>query len=387
MEGGLQAGAEAWHRDCFKCSACGAPMDAGVRFARGPAGELLCAKDALVALGTPCSGCGEAITGEMFRALEACWHKHCFRCWGCKRELADGQFVPYEGRSFCTKCYAEECTEQLDCAACGERIRGAHASLFERPYHSGCVACAECRQTLAVDAAAYVFEGAIFCEEHYRARLPRCTGCGKVVETEHLCVNHGELRHAHCLNCFVCDTALEAEGAFLRAGFVVCDEHSTGDLPEEKQREMEAAAARASGKRAVLREWLGRRRLGQYLDVLAKSGVDSVKAVSELTEEGLRATGVKPRHLRRFLEDAPRVKGSPEAVAPSGAAGGALAAAERAGPAHSPTGLQVTGAALPLRSSAGARRKRTAHLGGRVGTRTARSARHSAGQARRAKHG
>lgn len=55
---------------------------------------------------TICRACGKQVyQTELIRALNADWHKTCFRCDACKKCLTAGSYVDHDGKPFCKNCY------------------------------------------------------------------------------------------------------------------------------------------------------------------------------------------------------------------------------------------------------------------------------------------
>tara|TARA_R110002050_G_scaffold274226_1_gene418602 strand:- start:1769 stop:2236 length:468 start_codon:yes stop_codon:yes gene_type:complete len=51
-----------------------------------------------------CVHCNEPIVGNALTVFQKSWHPHCFKCFGCKRNLGQ-EFVPWDGKPMCSHCY------------------------------------------------------------------------------------------------------------------------------------------------------------------------------------------------------------------------------------------------------------------------------------------
>ncbi|TRY89336.1 hypothetical protein DNTS_003605 [Danionella cerebrum] len=78
------------------------------------------------------------------------WHRECFTCIGCKRQLAGQRFTSRENYPYCLDCfsnlYAKKC---VGCTKPITSLAGAkYISFEERQWHSECFTCMQCSVSL-----------------------------------------------------------------------------------------------------------------------------------------------------------------------------------------------------------------------------------------------
>ncbi|XP_058806357.1 LIM domain kinase 1 isoform X2 [Phymastichus coffea] len=103
----IQALGQEWHIDCFRCSACDAPLSSWY-FEKD--GLLFCKDDYWAAYGEACQGCGDIITGPVMLAGDHKFHPECFACNSCGTFIGDGESYALVERSklYCGVCYKRQ---------------------------------------------------------------------------------------------------------------------------------------------------------------------------------------------------------------------------------------------------------------------------------------
>nr|KAF6505171.1 four and a half LIM domains 5 [Rousettus aegyptiacus] len=97
-----------------------------------------------------CSFCKKVITsgGVTFRGEP--WHKECFLCSGCRKELCEEEFMSRDDYPFCLDCYNRLYAKK--CVACTKPITGLKGVKFicfqDRQWHSECFNCGKCSVSL-----------------------------------------------------------------------------------------------------------------------------------------------------------------------------------------------------------------------------------------------
>ncbi|KAJ8679115.1 hypothetical protein QAD02_014902 [Eretmocerus hayati] len=103
----IQALGQEWHVDCFRCSACDAPLSSWY-FEKD--GLLFCKEDYWAAYGEACQSCGHIITGPVMLAGDHKFHPECFACNFCGSFIGDGESYALVERSklYCGVCYKQQ---------------------------------------------------------------------------------------------------------------------------------------------------------------------------------------------------------------------------------------------------------------------------------------
>ncbi|CAH2052611.1 unnamed protein product, partial [Iphiclides podalirius] len=112
----VSASGQDWHKECFRCSVCDAPLSTWY-FEKG--GLLFCRNDYWARYGDNCQQCTQVITGPVMAAGEHRFHPECFACTACGAHVEDGEPYALLERS---KLYCGAC-----CGGAMRSTRGAHA--------------------------------------------------------------------------------------------------------------------------------------------------------------------------------------------------------------------------------------------------------------------
>lgn len=188
-----------------------------------------------------CAGCGRAIEGRYFTALNRAWHRECFRCAGCGRVIAENKFYHRSGVPYHEQCYHERFSER--CAACGRPITGQCTTAMGRKWHPEHFVCAHCHQPFA-GRSYYERGGQPYCESCYDQLFrQRCTVCGNPIKgtyyTDHWGNSYCKAHENTTPRCFSCGRLiaqrLTGGGVRFRDGRTMCNLcRKTGiDTPEQ----------------------------------------------------------------------------------------------------------------------------------------------------------
>jgi len=131
------------HVECFKCAKCQEPLTS-FRYIDGAYLCPRCAHEQRPP--ATCVACGETIVGsEPIVALNAEWHRTCFRCAQCRRQLTN-DFVELHGRPYCPPedkpCY--RIAQGKICCVCSNVLDASYLTVFDRFYHRTCFCCSGC---------------------------------------------------------------------------------------------------------------------------------------------------------------------------------------------------------------------------------------------------
>ncbi|HKP51064.1 MAG TPA: protein DA1 [Chloroflexia bacterium] len=124
-----------------------------------------------------CAGCRKSIMGEYVRVLGADWHRDCFRCAACGQPAGREGFIEHEGRAYHVACYHERFSPR--CAACGKVITGKYTNALGKSWHVEHFVCAQCGKPFA-GRSFFERDGKAYCETDFHLLFsPKCTVCGE----------------------------------------------------------------------------------------------------------------------------------------------------------------------------------------------------------------
>ncbi|KAG4065483.1 hypothetical protein HA402_009044 [Bradysia odoriphaga] len=99
----IKALGQTWHEDHFVCGGpCMKPMSGESFFERD--GKPYCREDFENIFAAKCKGCEKPISDKAIVALEAKWHKDCFKCKACQEPITANTFAVEDNQPLCTSC-------------------------------------------------------------------------------------------------------------------------------------------------------------------------------------------------------------------------------------------------------------------------------------------
>ncbi|CAG5866127.1 unnamed protein product [Menidia menidia] len=167
-----------WHEDCFLCRGCQKPIGAAA-FVPDQDGFYCqpCHEDRL----PRCGLCRKALTRGGVAYQDQVWHRDCFLCWGCRAPLAGQPFVPQGGgpegggaegggpeggRPHCVRCFGRLYGQR--CSGCRAAITGfgdsSYVSFQDLRWHRPCFKCSGCSVSL-VGCSFYPDRDRILCRD------------------------------------------------------------------------------------------------------------------------------------------------------------------------------------------------------------------------------
>jgi len=110
-----------------------------------------------------CASCGGELSGQVAKALDRLWHKDCFTCKTCHKSLVSTSFVPDDsGNPMCSDCY--ETRNLKKCSKCGQAIKTAYMEAGNSTYHKKCFVCSVCNKDLGSEY--WMRDGQLLCADH-----------------------------------------------------------------------------------------------------------------------------------------------------------------------------------------------------------------------------
>eukprot|EP01107_Rhizomastix_libera_P018232 TRINITY_DN922_c0_g1_i1.p1 TRINITY_DN922_c0_g1~~TRINITY_DN922_c0_g1_i1.p1 ORF type:complete len:212 (-),score=47.50 TRINITY_DN922_c0_g1_i1:68-682(-) len=98
-----------------------------------------------------CKACNRNITAAegVVNALDASWHKDCFKCKICKTKIFSfAKFGELDGFPICLNCARASVP---NCSGCRKAIEGPHVVVGDRHFHEKCLICANCKRPAKKD--------------------------------------------------------------------------------------------------------------------------------------------------------------------------------------------------------------------------------------------
>jgi hypothetical protein len=143
----VEANSHVYHRSCFVCCQCGKELG-GLPFIPADGAKALCV-DCHESQLERCAGCGLVIKGPHLRALDKIWHGECWKCGSCGLAFPEGRFYALDGLALCGECIPKQggvTTDSHECDTCHTLIDTEAVMALGRYFHAdrGCFKCNKC---------------------------------------------------------------------------------------------------------------------------------------------------------------------------------------------------------------------------------------------------
>uniref|UniRef100_A0A670ZX83 Four and a half LIM domains protein 3 n=1 Tax=Pseudonaja textilis TaxID=8673 RepID=A0A670ZX83_PSETE len=125
----LEYNGQTWHEHCFVCSSCQQPI--GARSFIPEQKEYYCVSCYESKFAPRCTRCKQSLTKGGVTYRDEPWHKECFVCTGCEAPLAGQQFTSQEDQPYCVKCFGSLYAKK--CSACAKPITGESSGGVPQP--------------------------------------------------------------------------------------------------------------------------------------------------------------------------------------------------------------------------------------------------------------
>ncbi|VDP71368.1 unnamed protein product [Echinostoma caproni] len=214
-----------WHEKCFKCSACATSL-ADRPFATKEE-QLYCSDCYDERFAARCDGCQGVFKAGMrkyeYRGQQ--WHEECFLCVECKQPIGAKSFIPRENQVVCVPCYEAKYAQR--CTKCAEVIRRGGVTYKGNPWHKECFTCTNCTKQLAGLKFTSKDEQPYCADCYGELFAKKCTKCSKPITGFGGCKFISfEDRHWHseCFLCGKCNCNLVGRGFLTSDDMIMCSD-------------------------------------------------------------------------------------------------------------------------------------------------------------------
>ncbi|XP_070568581.1 four and a half LIM domains protein 2-like isoform X1 [Ptychodera flava] len=212
-----------WHEHCFFCQECKTSLVDAPFGAHGD--ELYCGTCHEQKFAARCDACGDIFKSGMkkmeYKGQQ--WHEHCFVCTNCKNTIGSNSFIPKEGKIHCVPCYED--IFGTKCTSCKKIISAGGVTYRGDPYHRECFLCTDCQKQLA-GVRFTSREDKPYCAECFGERFAKkCTSCTKPITgmggTKFISFEQRNW-HNDCFNCGKCQASLVGQGFLTDGDEILC---------------------------------------------------------------------------------------------------------------------------------------------------------------------
>lgn len=156
---------------------------------------------------------------DRYTVNDSSYHRACFTCEVCGKELREQQFYMSDGRFYCKQDYLYSMEKKVTrCAECKQPIQDMVLSALNRNYHPACFQCTACGKCLDGVQFALDKDNLVYClPDYYERFAPRCHRCKNIIfpdektgETVRIVALDNNY-HVDCYSCEGCGLKLTDE--------------------------------------------------------------------------------------------------------------------------------------------------------------------------------
>jgi len=150
-------------------------------------------------------------------------HEHCFTCKVCRTQIGTRSFIPRDLDAVCVPCYEEQYAQR--CIKCNGVINKGGIIYKDAPWHKECFVCFTCHRQLTGEKFTSQ-EGKPYCgdcfSQQFAKKCCRCTRPITGIGTTKFISFEGRHWHNECFNCYKCTSNLVGRGFLVIGNEVIC---------------------------------------------------------------------------------------------------------------------------------------------------------------------
>ncbi|MBN3318218.1 FHL2 protein, partial [Atractosteus spatula] len=217
-----------WHEQCFKCAKCSRSLVEKPFAVKDDL--LLCTECYSNEYSSKCFTCKKTIMPGS-RKMEYKgnhWHETCFLCHRCQQPIGTKSFIPKDNGYFCVPCFEKQFA--YHCSSCKKAITTGGVTYNDKPWHRECFLCIGCKKQLAGQrfTSRDQFPYCLDCFSNLYAK--KCAGCTKPITILFLSglagvkyISFEERQwHSECFSCMKCSVSLVGRGFLTHRDDVLC---------------------------------------------------------------------------------------------------------------------------------------------------------------------
>ncbi|KAF7253773.1 Four and a half LIM domains protein 5 [Varanus komodoensis] len=212
-----------WHEVCFKCAKCHHSLVEKPFAAKDEL--LLCTECYSNEYSSKCFHCKRTIMPGS-RKMEFkgnCWHEACFVCQHCQQPLGTKPLITKDDDNYCVPCFEKQFAQC--CHSCKKVITSGGVTYRDQPWHKECFLCTGCEKQLAGQRFISKDEHPYCLECFSRCHAKKCVACSKPITAfggAKFISFEDRQWHSECFNCGKCGSSLVGKGFLTQQDKILC---------------------------------------------------------------------------------------------------------------------------------------------------------------------
>ncbi|XP_074043294.1 four and a half LIM domains protein 5 [Macrotis lagotis] len=212
-----------WHQDCFKCAKCKSSLVEKPFAAKDEI--ILCTECYSNEYSSKCFHCKKNIMpGSRKMEFEGKeFHETCFVCQSCEKPIGTDPFITKDNKHYCVPCFEKDFSPR--CKACQKPITSGGITFHDQPWHKDCFLCTGCKKELFGESFVSKDDDP-YCQQCF-AKLSgqKCDGCTKPITVfggpQYIAFQQRQW-HIDCFKCGKCDVSLVGQGFLTYQDTILC---------------------------------------------------------------------------------------------------------------------------------------------------------------------
>ncbi|KYR02890.1 LIM-type zinc finger-containing protein [Tieghemostelium lacteum] len=145
-----------------------------------------------------CYSCSKGLFGEVAKIQDVYYHKGCYHCQDCKCSLLTG-YYPHDRKPYCKKCSDKiQESQSSNCSKCSKPIiSGAIVKVGTHQYHKACFSCTTCNKQIG-DGSTFTRFAKPYCRDCFNLQKLVCVKCRNQITDEYHESQDGKTYCAKC---------------------------------------------------------------------------------------------------------------------------------------------------------------------------------------------
>ena len=189
----LESSSRFFHEECFNCSHCSGSLLEKEYIEEGD--KPLHSECYHMLYNPKCSVCQEPVEEDYLEMESNVYHQDCLTCSACKNSVGGNKFYNMDGGIQCVKCYSSSAPS---CSICQLKILNQVVSALGHNWHKTCFVCSFCKKELCDSEFVLIDELFLHQDCYNQMYFKNCCYCEKKVSTKYMQIDKDHYYHLEC---------------------------------------------------------------------------------------------------------------------------------------------------------------------------------------------